>query len=382
MAFRLRKYFFEVTRRGAQRGSRLAQGDRPTTETFQDLTDSVVFKSEAEDRAKEDDASVPVANLNGHVVAATDAQAKNNQEKKNDRTIVAQASQLPTSDSIDTLTITSNDLPYNDRPVEIEVDNSVTTRNQFLTKFRASFKTYLQGVVDFISATRSSLNSLIATVTQLSGQVQQNTAAIDDLGSGGAFTDVPIGGTLMWFTEVVPSKFLEANGQEVAQATYPLLFALIGTTYNDGTEVAGNFRLPDMRDRVPRGLNDGATIGITGTQAQSLGLKYGEDSKILTADNLPQHTHPFSATTNAAGNHTHNVSWTNGLPMEDTGSTGDLNPNNNDAAQDGTITDAVIESAGEHTHSISGTTSVNSTPNTPVEQIPQVLLLKFIIRAL
>lgn len=42
----------------------------------------------------------------------------------------------------------------------------------------------------------------------------------------------------------VPDGWLEANGQVVAQADYPDLFALYGTTFDTGGEGAGNFRLP------------------------------------------------------------------------------------------------------------------------------------------
>lgn len=44
----------------------------------------------------------------------------------------------------------------------------------------------------------------------------------------------------------LPAGHLAANGAVVDRATYPSLFAAIGTTYNTGGETGAQFRLPNI----------------------------------------------------------------------------------------------------------------------------------------
>ena len=92
---RLRAWLTAITGSAFQRGIRFRNGDRPNQATFEDLFASLLFKTEASDRAKEDVAGASLASLNGHVVASTDAQAKAKQTKVSDRTRSVQPSQLP-----------------------------------------------------------------------------------------------------------------------------------------------------------------------------------------------------------------------------------------------------------------------------------------------
>lgn len=182
MAFRLREWFDEITRQGSIRGTRFRNGDRPPRNTFKDLTDSTVFRSESEDRAKEDDGVLTLPELNGHVVAANDAQAKANASKPLDRTLAVQPSQLPTVSEDDDLTITGG-VPYVGETVEVEVDPADTTKNSFLLRLSASFKTWLQDLMDFIDAQLAAINSAISAldvrVTQNETDIQTNRTDID-----------------------------------------------------------------------------------------------------------------------------------------------------------------------------------------------------------
>lgn len=65
-------------------------------------------------------------------------------------------------------------------------------------------------------------------------------------------------GLVAWFgRNTAPTGWLKANGAVVPQASYAALFAAIGTTFNTGGEVAGSFRLPDLRGEFLRGWDDG-----------------------------------------------------------------------------------------------------------------------------
>ena len=84
-------------------------------------------------------------------------------------------------------------------------------------------------------------------------------------------------------------------------ADAPALFAVIGTTYGNGSSGAGagagtDFNLPDLNNQFLRGLNEGRISGVD----RALG------SREAFATGRPQNA--FSATTSSAGAHTHGYS--------------------------------------------------------------------------
>jgi len=81
--------------------------------------------------------------------------------------------------------------------------------------------------------------------------------------------------------ENLPDGWLKCDGSEVAIDDYPALYAAIGTTWNDGNESEGNFRLPNLPDRV--------LLGASATR--SLGQYGGEESHEISVDELPAHEH-------------------------------------------------------------------------------------------
>lgn len=61
----------------------------------------------------------------------------------------------------------------------------------------------------------------------------------------------PVGTVKLWGAGAVPARYLELDGTTVAQADYPDLFALWGTTYNTGGETGTDFRLPNPAAPAP-----------------------------------------------------------------------------------------------------------------------------------
>jgi microcystin-dependent protein len=103
------------------------------------------------------------------------------------------------------------------------------------------------------------------------------------------------------------------NGAVISQSTYPKLYALYGSTFNTGSEGAGNFRLPDQTTNVP--------IGKGVTNFTSYGINGGEQNHALSSTELPSHTHSStlgvsanshghsgSCTADNGGGHTHTYS--------------------------------------------------------------------------
>jgi microcystin-dependent protein len=96
-----------------------------------------------------------------------------------------------------------------------------------------------------------------------------------------------------------PSGFLFCDGSQVSTTTYAGLFAVIGTTYaNFQTPTAGNFFLPDFRDRCP--------IGSTTTALTGNNLNGGNSSVVY---NTMIYNGNKTLLANQLASHTHNLAW-------------------------------------------------------------------------
>lgn len=108
-------------------------------------------------------------------------------------------------------------------------------------------------------------------------------------GSASAGMDPFVGEISYVAFNFAPEGWFQCDGQTLPVNQYAALFSLIGTTY--GGDGVNNFKLPDMRGRVPvhRGQRPGGsmfTLGQTG----------GAENTALTVNNLPAHSHTAAAT--------------------------------------------------------------------------------------
>jgi microcystin-dependent protein len=78
-----------------------------------------------------------------------------------------------------------------------------------------------------------------------------------------------IGAPVAWLTNVIPSGYLEFNGQAITQSQYPTLYGLFGAN------------LPDLTGKFMMGVDGTHAIGTTG----------GEATHVLSVAEMPSHQH-------------------------------------------------------------------------------------------
>lgn len=108
---------------------------------------------------------------------------------------------------------------------------------------------------------------------------------------------LPIGSLTLFAGVAAPVGWILCQGQTVLIADYPQLFSVISTTY--GGDGVTNFRLPDLRGRVPVGSGQLNGVGTNYSQGSS----GGTENHTLTVGEMPSHTH--TGTIDNAGEHTH-----------------------------------------------------------------------------
>jgi microcystin-dependent protein len=103
-----------------------------------------------------------------------------------------------------------------------------------------------------------------------------------------------VGEIRMFAGNFAPVGWMFCEGQTLPISENDVLFQLIGTTYGgDGEET---FNLPNLASRVPIHMG----TGPDGTTYQ-LGEMAGTEQETLTIQQIPNHSHPLTAST-AVGN--------------------------------------------------------------------------------
>jgi microcystin-dependent protein len=102
-----------------------------------------------------------------------------------------------------------------------------------------------------------------------------------------------VGEIRMFAGNFAPNGWMLCEGQTLPIAENEVLFQLIGTTYGgDGEET---FNLPNLASRIPIHMG----TGPDGTTYQ-IGEMAGTEQETLTTQQIPNHTHPLTASTNPA----------------------------------------------------------------------------------
>jgi len=138
-------------------------------------------------------------------------------------------------------------------------------------------------------------------------------------------------------TWTVPKGWLLCDGNSYSQTEYSALYDTLGQTYG---AIGSNFRVPNLRSRVPVGSN------FDQPATDQIGFLGGEIEHTLIKAELPPHQHVIGngpdSSSLTSGNHTHlYVNWPNQANIGNGGST---------ATNNGVATTQITNGTGAHTH--------------------------------
>lgn len=145
---------------------------------------------------------------------------------------------------------------------------------------------------DILSLTTAQRDTLPAAFKYEGLVIYNDTLNKHQYWTGAAWTDlVPAGsppGVIAAFAgAAAPAGWLLCDGSVVSRATYADLFAVVGVVFNTGGEAGTDFRLPNLKGRVPVGLDAGQA------EFDALGETGGEKTHVLTTAEMPAHTHNY-----------------------------------------------------------------------------------------
>lgn len=180
----------------------------------------------------------------------------------------------------------------------LDVTANITLTNSLLPvggslilNFTAPFTVTTMAGASFVPIT-SANTWVVSTANTLkdpqgSYLLTRNTTATIDIASYPSYSSIDYTetGTYEFSSATAMPGYLLCNGAAVSRTTYADLFLLTGTAFGTG-DGSTTFNLPDFRGRL-----FGVTGTGTGLTARAMGAKLGEENHVLTAQEMPVHTH-------------------------------------------------------------------------------------------
>src|SRR5262245_43823654 len=181
---------------------------------------------------------------------------------------------------------------------------------------------------------------------------KKNSAGVQTL------IEAPIGSVMNYAGTTEPTGWIFCDGRDVA-SSYPALAAVLGTTYNLGTDGGAVRRIPDTSRRTVRGAHSASSFPAGNS-----------DGELTVGNRNTSHTHPITQsathnhTINSGGAHQHAAGSLASAVVQRTGTTSAntaQNPITGSVASDGAH-DHGASTGGDGAHDHGGNTS---NPNTP-----------------
>ena len=105
-----------------------------------------------------------------------------------------------------------------------------------------------------VSSSENEMSLIETEINKVNENIEAVNANVESVGEQVAQW-VLIGEVKQYFGATVPDKYLLCNGQEIAQADYPELYAVIGSLECCQSENEGMFKVPDLQGRFLQGAN-------------------------------------------------------------------------------------------------------------------------------
>lgn len=131
-------------------------------------------------------------------------------------------------------------------------------------------------------------SGMIANDAVVTAGIQDGAVTASKLATG--VNIIPTGSLTAFAGGTAPTGWLICDGAEVSRTTYSDLFAVLGENYGAG-DSSTTFNLPDMRGRVPVGVDGGAARLSSN---DTLGSAAGTETHTLTESEMPSHSHTAS----------------------------------------------------------------------------------------
>lgn len=115
-------------------------------------------------------------------------------------------------------------------------------------------ETRVQNIEKKVSSSENEMSLIETEINKVNKNIEAVNANVESVGEQVAQW-VLIGEVKQYLGATIPDKYLLCNGQEIAQADYPELYAVIGSLPVCQSDTAGMFKVPDLQGRFLQGAN-------------------------------------------------------------------------------------------------------------------------------
>lgn len=115
-------------------------------------------------------------------------------------------------------------------------------------------ETRVENIEKKVNSSENKMSLIETEINEVNKNIADVNANVESVGEQVAQW-VLVGEVKQYFGATVPDKYLLCNGQEIAQADYPELYAVIGSLECCQSGNEGMFKVPDLQDRFLQGAN-------------------------------------------------------------------------------------------------------------------------------